>query len=93
MCVAVKGPRPDVWVSTRLDVCVFAVDMDSEAITVRGVLALLQTLSNGKPAEDVAGAEIWFFGQTEIMATFDADRQKGIGYMIRALQDAARGSD
>ena len=90
---AVKGCQSHVWLDPRVEDGVFSFDGDSDTLILKGVLALLQTLFNGQPTADVAGAEIWFFGQTEIMATFDADRQKGIGYIIRALQDAARGSD
>ena len=34
----------------------------------------------------VAAARLTLFEETEIMATFGPDRQKGIGYVVKALQ-------
>ena len=43
----------------------------------------------GQPLSDVANAKITLFTQTELMQTFENDRQKGIGYIIRTMQDFA----
>ncbi len=86
---AVKGCQSHVWLDPRVENGMFSFDGDSDTLILKGVLVLLQAIFNGQPAADVAAADVWFFGKTEIMATFDADRQKGIGYIIRALQKAA----
>ena len=63
---------------------------DSDTLIMKGVLYLLQDIFSGQALSEVAKARVWFFEQTEIMATFDADRQKGIGYIIRELQQFAK---
>lgn len=88
---AVKGCQSQVWLDVRLENGLFFFAGDSDTLILRGILSLLQTLFNGRPAEEVAGAQVWFFGETEIMATFSADRQKGVGSIIQALQKQAAG--
>ena len=85
----VKGCQSHVWLDIRMEDGAFFFDGDSDTLILKGVLFLLQDIFGGQPLEEVAKAKIWFFDQTEIMATFDADRQKGIGFIIRAMQDFA----
>lgn len=86
---AVKGCQSHVWLATRVEDGLFFFDGDSDTLILKGVLVLLQSIFNGQRAEEVARARVWFFEKTEIMAIFDADRQKGIGYIIRTLQELA----
>ena len=79
----VKGCQSHVWLDMRAEEGTFSFEGDSDTLILKGVLYLLREIFNGQPLEAVAKARVWFFEQTEIMATFDADRQKGIGYIIR----------
>jgi cysteine desulfuration protein SufE len=86
----VKGCQSHVWLDTWIDENGrFYFAGDSDTLILKGVLVLLRRVFCGQPAQEVAGAQLWFFGQTEIMATFDADRQKGIGFIIQSLQRLA----
>lgn len=85
----VKGCQSHVWLDMCMEDGAFFFDGDSDTLILKGVLFLLQDIFGGQPLEEVAKAKIWFFDQTEIMATFDADRQKGIGFIIRTMQDFA----
>ena len=85
----VKGCQSHVWLDMHVEDGKFFFDADSDTLILKGVLYLLREIFNGQQPEAVAAAEVRFFGQTEIMATFDADRQKGIGYIIRHIQEFA----
>ena len=85
----VKGCQSHVWLDMRAEGGAFRFDADSDTLILKGILWLLREIFDGQPLTDVANARIWFFAQTEIMATFDADRQKGIGYIIRTIQSFA----
>lgn len=85
----VKGCQSHVWLDMRAENGVFDFDADSDTLILKGVLFLLRDIFGGQPLDAVANARVWFFENTEIMATFDADRQKGIGYIIRAMQSFA----
>ncbi len=86
----VKGCQSHVWLDMRAKDGIFSFEADSDTLILKGVLYLLRDIFNGQPLSEVAEARVWFFEKTEIMATFDADRQKGIGYIIRELQNFAR---
>ena len=85
----VKGCQSHVWLDMHAEDGIFSFDADSDTLILKGVLYLLRDIFNGQPLSEVAETRVWFFEQTEIMATFDADRQKGIGYIIRELQHFA----
>ncbi|MCD8099667.1 MAG: SufE family protein [Oscillospiraceae bacterium] len=87
----VKGCQSKVWLHTYHTADgLFAFDADSDTLIIKGVLFILQTIFNGKPPQEVASAKVWIFEQTDIMVTFNSDRQKGIGYIIRRLQELAK---
>ena len=85
----VKGCQSHVWLDMRAEEGRFCFDADSDTLILKGVLYLLREIFCGQTLDEAARARIWFFEQTEIMATFDADRQKGIGHIVRALQSFA----
>lgn len=86
----VEGCQSHVWLKIDIgDDGTFRFSSDSDTLIVKGVLSLLEECFCGQRCEDVAQAHITFLQRTDIMETFGSDRQKGIGYVIRALQAAA----
>jgi len=85
----VSGCQSSVWLKTEIHDGLFCFDSDSNTLIVKGILYLLEELLNGQPCEEVAKAEITFHTKTSIMDTFESSRQKGIGYVIKELQEAA----
>ena len=49
-------------------------------------IAVDKHVIDGQPLAAVAAARLAIFSETEIMATFGPDRQKGIGHVVRAMQ-------
>jgi cysteine desulfuration protein SufE len=82
----VKGCQSHVWLALRSENGRFFVDADSDTFIVKGVLYLLKKLFDGQPLAEVAAAKVRFLEETEITATFGPDRQKGLGYVIAAMQ-------
>lgn len=82
----VKGCQSHVWLDLRAEDGLFRVEGDSDTFIIKGVLYLLRRLFDGQPLAAVAGAKLTIFSETEIMATFEADRQKGIGYVVKEMQ-------
>lgn len=85
----VEGCQSQVWLRTFHTDNMFSFSSDSNTLIIKGVLFLLEKILNGQTCADVANAEITFLQETEIMATFESDRQKGIGYVIKSLKKAA----
>jgi len=90
----VKGCQSHVWLKTgRDDQSMFTFSADSDTLIVKGILRLLQRMFCGQSPADVADIKVTFLQDTAIMETFTGDRQKGIGYVIQSLQQAARNMD
>ncbi len=87
---AVRGCQSNVWLDMHAsDDGIFSFDADSDTLIIKGVLYLLQYLYDGQDCALVAATPIRLFEETEIMASFGDARQKGIGYVLRTLQDYA----
>lgn len=86
---AVAGCQSHVWLKIDSRDGVFHFTSDSDTLIIKGVLYLLEQCLCGQSCKDVANAEITFLSRTELMETFESDRQKGIGYVIKTLKQAA----
>ncbi len=85
----VEGCQSHVWLYVSCVDGAIDIEADSDTYIVKGVLRLLEDMFNGQSPSDVASAEVTFLNKTQITATFDADRQKGIGYVIKDIQKQA----
>lgn len=86
----VRGCQSHVWLDMYTEDGAFYFDADSDTFIIRGILYLLRRIFNGQPCAEAAEAEITLFAETELYATFENDRQKGIGYVIQSIKDYAR---
>lgn len=85
----VEGCQSSVWLKFDIRNGIFFFASDSNTLIVKGILYLLERILNGQTCEEVAGAQIDFHIKTSIMDTFESDRQKGIGFVIKTLQKTA----
>ena len=83
----VDGCASQVWLHTRREEDRFHFDGDSDAMIVRGLIALLHTLYDGQPAETVrdidAKAEFARLGLDEALS---AQRSNGLRAMIERIR-------
>jgi len=85
----VRGCQSRVWLAAGVENGRFYFEADSDTFIIKGVLYLLREVLWGQPAKDVAEAKLDFLGKADITATFNADRQKGIGYVVKTLREKA----
>lgn len=83
---AVQGCQSHVWLDAECRDGCFQFAADSDTLIIKGVLYLLQEVFCNQSPIDVAAAQVTFLKETAIMDTFEADRRKGIGFVIRQLQ-------
>ena len=83
---AVRGCQSYVWLDLSIDEGLFRMDADSDTYIIKGILYLLRRMFDGQPPAAVAAAHLTIFEETEITATFGADRQKGVGRVIEDIQ-------
>lgn len=86
----VHGCASQVWLQTFVDGGVFRFDGDSDALIVRGLVAVLRNLFNGVALGDVAQidahAELGRLGLNEHLS---AQRSNGVRSMIERIKSTA----
>lgn len=89
----VDGCASQVWLHPKIEDGVFSFDGDSDAMIVRGLVAVLTKLYNGLPVEDVvdvdAIAEMTRLGLNEHLS---AQRSNGVRAMIERIRAVAAAS-
>ena len=86
----VDGCASQVWLHPRIESGVFSFDGDSDAMIVRGLIAVLRRLYNGLPVAEVgrvdARAEMARLGLDEHLS---AQRSNGLRAMIERIRIVA----
>ena len=86
----VHGCASQVWLQHRIEDGTFHFDGDSDAMIVRGLIAVLRTLYNGLPVAEVAQvdarAELERLGLNEHLS---AQRSNGVRSMIERIRTVA----
>jgi len=86
----VHGCASQVWLQPKIDGGVFQFDGDSDALIVRGLIAVLRALYNGVPVAEVASvdarAELGRLGLNEHLS---AQRSNGVRSMIERINEVA----
>ena len=86
----VEGCASQVWLHPRIEAGQYHFDGDSDALIVRGLIAVLRALYNGVPLAQVAGidaqAELARLGLHEHLS---AQRSNGVRAMIERIRTQA----
>ncbi len=89
----VNGCASQVWLHPVIEEGKFRFDGDSDALIVRGLIAVLRTLYNGLPVSEVpkvdAGGELARLGLHEHLS---AQRSNGLRAMIERIREVALAS-
>lgn len=86
----VDGCASQVWLHPKIEAGVFSFDGDSDALIVRGLIAVLRALYNGLPVGEVWGvdahAELERLGLHEHLSS---QRSNGVRAMIERIRQVA----
>ncbi|WP_027243766.1 SufE family protein [Leisingera daeponensis] len=86
----VDGCASQVWLHATVEGGVFRFDGDSDAMIVRGLIAVLRKLYNGLPLQQVvsvdAKAEL---GRLELNEHLSSQRSNGLRAMIERIRETA----
>ena len=86
----VEGCASQVWIMPQIEQGRFDFQGDSDALIVRGLIAVLHALYSGLPVEEVpkvdAPAEL---GRLGLDAHLSAQRSNGLRAMIKRIRDTA----
>ncbi|MEL6232968.1 MAG: SufE family protein [Pseudomonadota bacterium] len=90
----VQGCASQVWLVPRQEgsgpAARIAFDGDSDAMIVRGLIALLRILVNGRHASDIAALDAQAeFGRLDLSGHLSAQRSNGLRAMVQRIKEIA----
>lgn len=89
----VAGCQSRVWVRTELRGNRMAIDADSDAMIVRGLIALLLRILHDRTPEAILATELRAFDETGLRAHLSPARSNGLAAIVRRIrEDAASAS-
>lgn len=87
----VQGCASQVWLSTQINNGRYHFVGDSDALIVRGLIAILIALYSGKTAAEIAGIDPEkVFAQLELSGHLTSQRSNGLRSMVARIRSDAR---
>lgn len=85
----IAGCQTGMWVTIRKEDGKMRIAADSNALLMRGVLAILTALLNGRTASETASWEPRFVENTAIGAQLSAERSRGFRSAVEKIRSFA----
>ena len=86
----VPGCQSQVWFYARREDGRIVFDADSDAMIVRGLIALLLRLYSGRTPDEILATSPEFFAQLELGSHLSGSRANGLHAMIKRIQAYAQ---
>jgi len=86
----IRGCQSRVWIEVEARNGRLEIHGDSDAMIVRGIMALLLSVLDRQPAETVARADLYFIERTGLHAHLSPHRANGLAAMVEHVRDCAR---
>ena len=86
----IAGCQSKVWVACQLEEGRLRIFMDSEALIVKGIIAVAVDMFQGQKPEAVAKAEVIYIKETDLKNQISTDRFQGVHAVIQRIQSFAR---
>lgn len=86
----VEDCQSATWILATVENGTVGIKVDSEALIVKGLAALLVRLLDGQPVDAVLESEIDFVSKTMLEQYLDAPRSKGLSAMHKTIVEQVR---
>ena len=87
----IEGCQSRVWIAAhRLDDGKIHFDADSDALIVKGIVALLLRVLNDRTPDEILGADLYFIDQIGLKEHLSPTRSNGLVAMVRQIHNYAR---
>lgn len=81
----IDGCQSKVWFTARKDGDRVIYTGDSDAILVRGIVALLIRVLSGQPAQEIANANLYFIDEIQLREHLSPTRSNGLAAMLKQM--------
>lgn len=82
----IKGCQSQVWMHSTLQDGKIYFTGDSDALIVKGLVALLVKTLNGQPATDVANCDLYFIDKIGMKQHLSMTRSNGLASMVKQMK-------
>ncbi|MBE9487948.1 MAG: SufE family protein [Bacteroidetes bacterium] len=82
----IDGCQSRVWITAENSNGIVTYHADSDAILVKGLIALLMRVLNEQPAKDIATADLYFIDKIGMKENLSPTRANGFLSMIRQMK-------
>lgn len=87
----IEGCQSRVWISAkRLDDGRIHFDADSDALIVKGIVALLMRVLNDRTPDEILGADLYFIDRIGLKEHLSPTRSNGLVAMVRQIENYAK---
>ena len=82
----IDGCQSKVWIDARMEDGKMMLAGDSDAILVKGIVALLLKVLSGHTPQEVLDADLYFIGQTGLQEPLSPTRSNGLFAMVKQIK-------
>ena len=82
----IDGCQSKVWINARMEDDLLVLQGDSDAILVKGIVALLLKVLSGHTPQEILDADLYFIGQTGLQEHLSPTRSNGLLAMIKQIK-------
>ena len=87
----IEGCQSRVWIyATRNDDGTIHFDADSDALIVKGIVALLMRVLNDRTPDELLGADLYFIDRIGLKEHLSPTRSNGLVAMVKQIHNYAR---
>ena len=82
----IDGCQSKVWIDARMEDGKLMLEGDSDAILVKGIVALLLKVLSGHTPQEILEADLYFIGQTGLQEHLSPTRSNGLFAMVKQIK-------
>ena len=82
----IDGCQSKVWIDARMEDGKLMLEGDSDAILVKGIVALLLKVLSGHTPQEILEADLYFIGKTGLQEHLSPTRSNGLFSMVKQIK-------
>lgn len=86
----IEGCQSRVWITAKKEGDKIHFDADSDAMIVKGIVALLLRVLNDRTPDELLGADLYFIDKIGLKEHLSPTRSNGLLAMVRQIHNYAR---
>jgi cysteine desulfuration protein SufE len=86
----IEGCQSRVWVHASIVVGRLLLEAESDTVIVKGIIALLVRVYNGRTPEEILGTDLYFIDRIGLKDHLSPTRSNGLVSMVKQIRQYAR---